>query len=60
MPAWHTRAPARVQGIWRPRQVPNPHYWEEEAPLAGIGMIGAIAVEVGKGEERRREIQGRR
>ncbi len=33
-------------GPWSPKQIENPDYFEDDAPLASVAPIGAVAVEV--------------
>ena len=37
---------SRLQGPWAPRKIPNPDYFLDEAPLAAIGSVGGVAVEI--------------
>ena len=34
------------KGEWEPKQIPNPKYYEDKTPLANIGKIGAVGVEI--------------
>ncbi|CAL8469469.1 g9010 [Coccomyxa elongata] len=34
------------KGVWKPRKIANPDYFLDEAPLANIGKIGGVAVEI--------------
>ena len=34
------------KGEWKPKQIPNPKYYEDKTPLANIGKIGAVGVEI--------------
>lgn len=35
-----------LQGIWKPKKISNPDYFEDETPLNNLGDIGAVAVEI--------------
>ncbi len=35
-----------LQGQWVQKTIPNPEYFEEDAPLAKVGDIGAVAIEI--------------
>lgn len=32
--------------MWKPRKIANPDYFEDKEPLANLGPIGAVAVEI--------------
>ena len=34
------------KGEWKPKQIPNPKYYKDETPLANIGKIGGVGVEI--------------
>jgi len=34
------------KGVWAPRKIPNPKFFEDKTPLASIGKIGAVALEI--------------
>jgi calnexin len=34
------------KGVWKPRMIPNPDYVADETPLANIGKVGAVAIEI--------------
>lgn len=34
------------QGVWKPRKIANPDYFEDKEPLKNLGPIGAVAVEI--------------
>jgi calnexin len=36
----------KYKGEWKPKQIPNPKFYEDKTPLAHIGKIGAVGVEV--------------
>ena len=35
-----------VQGIWKAAKIANPDYFTDDTPLANIGKIGAVGVEI--------------
>ena len=35
-----------LQGVWKPKKISNPDYFEDETPLNNLGDIGAVAVEI--------------
>lgn len=35
-----------MQGIWKPAKIANPDYFTDDTPLANIGKIGAVGVEI--------------
>ena len=35
-----------VQGVWKPALIPNPKYYKDDTPLAHIGKINAVAIEI--------------
>lgn len=41
-----TRAHCGAQGVWKPRKIPNPDYFLDEAPLGNIGQVGGVAIEI--------------
>ena len=36
----------KYKGEWKPKQIANPKFYEDKTPLANIGKIGAVGVEV--------------
>ena len=35
-----------LQGPWSPKKVANPDYFLDEEPLANVGKVGGVAIEV--------------
>ena len=35
-----------LQGVWKPALIANPAYYKDEMPLANIGKIDAVAIEI--------------
>ena len=35
-----------LQGVWKPRKIANPDYFLDESPLANIGKVGGVAIEI--------------
>lgn len=35
-----------MQGVWKPRKIPNPKYFNDDKPLENIGKVGGIALEI--------------
>ena len=35
-----------AQGVWKPQLIANPAYYKDETPLANIGKIDAVAIEI--------------
>ena len=40
---WNTHY---VQGVWKPRKIPNPMYFLDETPLKNVGKIGGVGIEI--------------
>lgn len=38
--------PHTVQGPWAPKKIANPDYFLDESPLANLGSIGGVAIEI--------------
>ena len=34
------------KGPWAPRKIPNPKHYKDDAPLANVGSVGAVAMEI--------------
>ena len=34
------------KGVWAPRDIPNPDFFNDEAPLTHLGAVGAVAIEI--------------
>ena len=34
------------QGIWKPARIANPHFFEDATPLASIGSVAGVAIEI--------------
>ena len=34
------------QGVWSPQKISNPKYYDDTTPLANIGKINAVAIEI--------------
>ena len=49
-----TPLPPLPQGPYVRRTIPNPHYYDEKAPLDNMAAIWAVAIEVGPGYRNRR------
>lgn len=42
----HVSLPAVAQGVWSPQKIANPKFYEDSTPLANIGKINAVAIEI--------------
>jgi calnexin len=36
----------KYKGEWKPKQIPNPKYYLDETPMANVGKIGAVGLEI--------------
>ncbi len=45
--SWFIIPSVPLQGPWVQKKIANPDFYEDSAPLTNIGLIGAVAFEVG-------------